>query len=253
MSVSIPTHQPDLLIYPVNQTSAELLRQHVISERKRLMERPSTGPRPIADALAGRKTQRYKPAPGELSPRQLMRSGGATGHAAVLLERTAQCDPDPEIAAERRAIALRLRALAGRPRNREFDFMKGNFHLGDECVDALFARVGDAARTPVQGSHATAQFLAIARHVRWHNHECLKSVSELASYRRVGRGQAVKDNQLLAQIGLISFVTRGRATVIVVNPEGVFRGKVKEAHSATADAYRAAIPPGRTTGGPACG
>jgi hypothetical protein len=192
MSQAISTTQPAPALLQTNkQIREELLRQQSITERQCLMERSSAGLRPIADPLAGRKRQRSTVAPGDLTTRQLRRSGGACGQAALLFERDAQYDVDPESAAEKRALALKARGLARHPQNLEFDFVRGgNFSFGDQFLDAIFARISDAARTPVQRSHAMTHLLAIGRWVGWHKHECLKSVSELARYRRVGRGQA---------------------------------------------------------------
>jgi hypothetical protein len=256
MSVSITTHQPALPLTG-QQIRAELLRQESITQRQRLMERPSVGPRPIADALAGRKTQRSTAAPDDLTARRMLRRGGDCAQAAALLKRAARCDTDPKQAAEKNALAVCAAGMAGRPPQLEFNLdTGGNFTIGYDFLDTITARLTHPrpkakSITPCQRSGAIAMLLVIGRFVRWKSPECVKSLDGLAKYLGMAKGHAGRMVQLLESAGAIKWATRGRAKIIVVNPEGILHAPWDD-RSDIMVAYRAAIHPSRMTSGPAC-
>jgi hypothetical protein len=222
------------------QIRDEQVRQIALEERKRLMQR-SGALRPIADTMAGRKTLRSNAVSGDRAERQLLRRGGECGRASILLRKAASIDPNPESAAEKRALALRALGLAGEQPQLEFNFRDGgNFSIGYEFFDAITARLKAKGQTPCQRGEAIAMLVVIGRWIRWKSHECQKSLGGLAKYIGMGKGQAGRILQRLESVGAIKWVMRDRVKIIVVTPEGVLHAPFEERDAILA-AYRADV------------
>lgn len=125
-----------------------------------------------------------------------------------------------------------------RPVQLEFDFQKrGNMSIGFEYFDAITQRLRDAPVTPAQRMGAVAALHFIARNLEWEYHSCTKLPSELADDMGVDRAQMSRILKLLEKVGAIYRVKSGAERVIVVSPEGMWRGKF-ENHAAAVRRFK---------------
>lgn len=105
---------------------------------------------------------------------------------------------------------------------------------GYEYFDAVTERL---SRQPITQSHrmsAIAVLQYIARHLKWNGYHCEKTAGELAELSGFDRSQMSRILKTLEDVGAIYRVTVGREKAIVVNPEGIFRGKVSDHQDVTA-------------------
>jgi hypothetical protein len=198
--------------------------------------------RSLAEILAGQPARgRPGAAVVDLTARQLRRRGGY-GQAALLADQAALAETDPEKASLARFHAAGLAAL-GRAKQLEFDFFGGgNVSLGHQYIDAVQSRLLETKATPAERDAALATLLLITRHMEWQVHTCAKSAAELAALRGVKTSHISTTLALLESVGAISRVKRGQRKIIMVTPEGVFRGDLSK-HGEAVAAYSAAVVP----------
>ncbi len=190
--------------------------------------------RTLAEVLAGKPGKgRLGGAVVELTTRQLRRRG-AYGQAALLADQAALAEPDPEKAERARFHAAGLAAL-GRTKQLEFDFFGGgNVSLGNQYIDAVYARLMVTKATRAERHAAIDTLFLIIRHLEWQGYTCTKIAADLAELQGTNKQEMAKSISLLESVGAISRVKRGRTKVIAVTPEGAFRGDISRHGEAVA-------------------
>ncbi len=198
--------------------------------------------RSIAEILAGAEARPRPTAKIEdLTARQLRRRG-SYGQAALLADQAALGEDDPDIAAEARFIANKLKAMAA-PACDEFDFFRGgNVSLSQQYIDAVRSRLMGADCTVGERSGALATLLLITMNLGWQDYTCTKTASDLGDMQGIDKAQMARILALLEQVGAIHRMKKGRTKVITVTPEGAFRGKIDN-HAETMNRYRAEVIP----------
>ena len=168
----------------------------------------------------------HKVAPINLTARQLRRRGLA-GQAALLADQAALAETDAERASQARTASNMLKTLA-EPTQSEFDFFMGNVVLGHQYYDAIAERLEKSGISASEQRAAMSLLWLIVRWLGWKTFECQKTATELAQMPgfRMSAPQMSRMLKLLESVGAIDRVKHGVEKVIVVTPEGAFRGDV---------------------------
>jgi hypothetical protein len=197
--------------------------------------------RTISEILAGKHARpRPTAAPKDLTVRQL-RDRGSYGQAALLADQAAIAEKDPDRAEKARLASETLKSLASKPVCDEFQFVGGgNMSLGHQYIDAVQSRLMATKATPAERDAALAILLLITRHLGWQDYTCAKTAADLSAMRGVDKAHTARTIALLESVGAISRVKRGRTKVIVVTPEGAFRGPI-DRHAETMNRYRSEV------------
>lgn len=176
------------------------------------------------------------PKPADLTAHAFRRRGTA-GQVALLLDQKALSQACDEDAATLRQAA-RIMDRPAEPTQFVFNFFRGkNMNLGFEYLDTIDRRLRDAAPTRANHNEALAVLLRIARHLRWESPECSKSATGLCELTGVKQQQMARTLNLLESVGAIQRVKRGRTKLILITPEGAFRGNVVTGHAPTVAKY----------------
>lgn len=188
----------------------------------------------LDDILAGRPwpTPRTKGADVvPLSDRQHRRRG-LLGQNALNLHEAAMLEPDPEKAAVLHRMAQELRVLSS-PVQLEFNFLKGNWSVSDDYLDAVMTRL----RGKPHENEACKVLLGLMRFVGKLDPESkFGTQDELAAYVGMQRPHVTRAMKLLEEIGAIKRVRKGRASKVFITPEGVYRGSMDK-HAETVARY----------------
>lgn len=126
--------------------------------------------------------------------------------------------------------------------------MSGNVSTGHQYHDAIRDRLMAAPVTPAERAAARSVLLEIVRWLGWQTYECQKNATELRGLLGINSGSMTRTLQLLERVGAITRVKRGQMKIIVVTPEGAYRGDINR-HAEAVDRYRAEVLPLRR---PAC-
>jgi predicted MarR family transcription regulator len=196
--------------------------------------------RSLLAILYGNPAKRDAPF-SELTSRQL-RVRGRYGQAALLADQEALTERDPERATTAREISAKLKALARRPAQLEFDFFMANVSTGHQYHDAIRDRLLAANVTQAERLAARAVLHEIVRWLGWQTYACEKTAAELAELLGIDAAVMTRTLKLLESVGAIARVKRGRTKIITVTPEGAYRGDINR-HAEAVDRYRADVVP----------
>lgn len=173
-----------------------------------------------------------KPTPREdLTVRQL-RKHGDVGGAAVLLDRAAVAERDLIVQAELRQMSRRAKEIARKPEQLQFNFWKGNVSVGIEYWDTIRDRINALDLSAAKRMTITGVWAELIRHLRFGTSEVgmkAATLAELLKLRPIDVSMALT---VLEEIGAIYRVKAGREKVIHINPEGAFRGNLRDGHAA---------------------
>jgi predicted MarR family transcription regulator len=196
----------------------------------------------MTEVLAG-KPARPRPdaAPADLTARQL-RVRGRYAQAALLTDQEALTEHCAIRTSEAREISSRLKALARRPVQMEFDFFMANVSTGHQYHDAIRDRLLAAKVTQAERFAARTVLHEIVRWLGWQTYACEKTAAELAELLDMDAGDMTRTLQLLESVGAIERVKRGRTKTITVTPEGAYRGDINR-HPEAVDRYKAEVVP----------
>lgn len=221
-----------------------------LAERQREAEARQGGTvRSLSEVLAG-KPARPRPdaAPTDLTARQL-RVRGRYAQAALLTDQEALIEECADRTFEAREIARRLKALARRPVQLEFDFFMANTSLGHQYHDAILERLKGTNAPPSTQRTALATLAVIVRWLGWQTFECKKNAAELADLLDMDTAGMARTLALLESVGAITRIKRGQMKIITITPEGAYRGDIKR-HAEAVDRYKAEVVPLRRSVAP---
>jgi hypothetical protein len=174
--------------------------------------------------------------PTQFRNRQLR--GKSAGQQAALLTRVAALGLEsPSAQLLGRRIATELDELFEAPVHQEFDFMRGNVTLAHHYQDIIEDRLTKSGSSPAQQSTALAILWTLTRFLAWQSYEVTIGASEIATRKCLDKVTVSKALKLLESIGAISQVKRGRRKVILITPEGAYRGSIDH-HTETATKFR---------------
>lgn len=166
-----------------------------------------------------------------------LRRRGVYDQAALLLDQRALGEIDPERATKARE-ASRLAKELSASAQMEFDFFGGgNVSIAFQYHDSVSQRLRDAGVSLANQHRALAVLWMITRHLAWQSFGCDKTAADLVELTGIGRSEMSRTLDLLEKIGAIGRVKIGRSKVIVVTPEGAYRGNVHE-HGKAVERYR---------------
>lgn len=155
--------------------------------------------------------------------------------AALLLDQQAMLEPDFKRATQAREASRKAKRLAS-PKQGEWDFFGGgNMSTGHEFYDAVTERLAALDITPAQQGLAEATMMRIGRNLKWESYECEWTASDLARAARLDEARMSRILKILEDVGAIYRVRLHREKVIVVNPEGMFRGNINKHRDIAAD------------------
>jgi DNA-binding transcriptional ArsR family regulator len=145
-----------------------------------------------------------------------------------------------------REVAAKLKELARRPVQTEFDFFGGNVSVAHAYHDTVRDRLLASGATPAERTTAQAVLSEVLRWLGWQTYECTRSASDIA--QQTGLDPAIVSTALalLESVGAITRVKRGRTKIITVTPEGAYRGDITH-HAEAVDRYRSEVVPLRRT------
>lgn len=174
--------------------------------------------------------------PKEFRNRQLR--GKNAGQQAALLSRVAALSVEGVSKQLRvRQIATELDELFEKPTHQEFDFMRGNVSLAHQYQDIIEDRLLKSDASAAQQSMALSILWTLTRFLAWQSYEVSITAAELAERKHLDKALVSRSLKLLESIGAISQVKRGRRKVIMITPEGVYRGSIDH-HTETATKFR---------------
>lgn len=176
-------------------------------------------------------------APVEDLTTRALRRRGAYDQAALLLDQRALVESSPD-RAERARDAARIAKELSVSSQLEFDFFGGgNVSIAFQYHDAISARLRESGESLAKQHQALAVLWTITRHLSWQSFECTKTAADLCQLTGIDKSHMARCLDLLEKIGAIGRLKRGRSKVIIVTPEGAFRGSV-HAHGDTVERYR---------------
>lgn len=176
------------------------------------------------------------PDPSDDKP-ALPRRHNQRGHiatAALFLERAAAVEVDPSTRNTLRALVGAVWQLVGERPALDFNLLEGFSMTGHDFIDAVFDRLDGKPRR----KDALVVLWALVRHIDYSDPEVkFKRQSDLAEYVGMGPTHLSEALKVLEDIGAIVRKRDGARKRIYLNPEGVYRGKLKN-HAATVGRYR---------------
>ena len=99
--------------------------------------------------------------------------------------------------------------------------------IGFQYQDAVLARLMQKAPVSSARYRALAVLWHIARHLDQESYECSKTGTELAADLGSSRSSISRTLHLLEEAGAIRRIKKGREKVIIVSPDGIFRGDAR--------------------------
>jgi DNA-binding transcriptional ArsR family regulator len=214
-----------------------------LARQQQAAERRAGGVVRSLDEIVSGRAARPRPSaqPEDLTPRQLRRRG-RYGQAALLADQEALTERDPDRAVQAREAAAKLKELARRPTQAEFDFFGGNVTVGISFHDAVRDRLIASGATPAERATAHMVLAEVVRRLGWQTYECTRTAAEIAQQMELQPMAVSHALALLERVGAITRVKRGRNKIITVTPEGAYRGDINH-HAEAVDRYRSEVVP----------